>query len=94
MARGRPRAVRRVPAVSPAIPTEQVSKNVYADELDNGDAFIWQGGLWIRCDWGEQEAVLISPKSNDWTKGFIKTEMCEERGLIPVDITIKWAATK
>ena len=85
----RTRAVKRTPDVTPPIPvgTEESS---YA-EMENGDAFLWKGGLWIKCEVDDQEAILLATTSGSYQKGYIDTELCEETGqMIPVNIKIQW----
>lgn len=68
--------------VSP--PVEAISpKFIQYDTLHNGDAFLYAGALWMKCDNCEQEAI-------DLNTGSVRTEMCEEI-VEPVSITVKWS---
>jgi len=66
--------------VSPSIPISP--KLVDYDSLYNGDAFLYNGGLWMKCENEEQEAINLN-------NGNIETYMCGSM-VEPVDINIAW----
>jgi hypothetical protein len=77
-----------VPEVSPLIP--EYPSGVDYDILSNGEAFLWKGGIWVKCEVSNEEAILLF-KTRQYSKGHIEENMCEESGLIPVDIKITWS---
>ncbi|KKN73091.1 hypothetical protein LCGC14_0404000 [marine sediment metagenome] len=66
--------------VSPSITT--LPKFVDYESLTNGDTFLYNGGLWMRCELYDQEAINID-------NGNIESCMCEAM-VEPVDISITW----
>lgn len=81
MAKKKPRPIRSKSRVSPPIKATPPKYTQY-DALHNGDAFLRGGGLFMKCDNCEQEAI-------DLDTGYIQTDMCEEI-VEPVDIQITW----
>jgi len=76
MAKKKP--VSRVSPTVPAIPP----KYVQYDGLNNGDAFLYNGALYMKCENCEQEAINLDT-------GIVQTDLCEEI-VEPVSITIGW----
>jgi hypothetical protein len=53
------------------------------NDLDNGDAFICNGDVWMKCDIGNQDAIRLRD-------GDMMDSLCDEGKLIPVDIQVTW----
>ena len=66
--------------VSPVITTNP--KFVKYDSLQNGDAFLWESGLWMKCENMGQEAI-------DLTTGEMEDDMCDKQ-VEKVNIQITW----
>ena len=72
--------------ISPPLPAKDTKSGNYGD-FDNGDTFIWDGSLMMKCDTGDQEAV-------DLLTGHLEVEMCDNGVFTPVDIKITWKEKK
>ena len=70
-----------VSRVSPAITTNP--KFVEYDSLRNGDAFLWENGLWMKCENMEQEGI-------DLATGEMEDDMCDKM-VEKVNITVTWS---
>ena len=57
------------------------------EDLKNGDAFIFDGAIWMKCHCDEQEAIRLED-------GAIKYDMCGKGGIIPVAIKVTWTPKK
>ncbi len=67
--------------VTPKIP--KPNKAVDYEEISNGDTFLYTDGLYVKHDFGNQEAVSLMGE------GLWVDDMCGEL-VVPVDIEIKW----
>jgi hypothetical protein len=67
--------------VSPVIPTNDARFTSYKD-LNNGDAFLWKGALYVKCESCDQEAI-------DMETGYVMDGVCDTI-VEPVSITITW----
>jgi len=68
--------------VSPSLPSKNLDITTY-DDLVNGDCFLWEGCLMMKCDASNQEAF-------DLDSGDYGVDMCDKGAVIPVDIEITW----
>ena len=68
--------------VSPEVPKSNV-RFVRYNELNDGDAFLYEGKLWIKMDICDQDAICL-----DKDTGY-ESCLCDEI-VEPVDITINW----
>ena len=68
--------------VSPAIPSKNSDVTTY-DDLGDGDCFLWDGRLMMKCDISNQEAL-------DLNNGSYQDDMCNGGVFIPVDVKITW----
>ena len=75
-------AKKKTSRVSPAIPSKNPDVIKY-DDLSDGDCFLWNGHLMMKCDINDQEAF-------DLNNGSYQDYMCNEGVIIPVDIQITW----
>lgn len=78
MAKQKPKPVSRVSPSVDKIPP----KFIQYDALRNGDAFLHEGALWMKCENCEQEAINLDT-------GRTQNDMCD-CVVEPVNITIKW----
>ena len=67
--------------VTPTIPQENIKYPLY-DNLQDGDAFLFQGALFVKCENSDQQAL-------DLDTGYIEENMCG-KVIEPVDIVITW----
>lgn len=74
-------AKKKTGRVSPAIPSKNLG-NTY-DDLSDGDCFLWNGHLMMKCNVNEQEAF-------DLDTGNYQEDMCDQGVIVPVDIQITW----
>jgi len=74
-------AKKKVSRISPAIPKKSKSMPLY-DDLHNGDTFLFEGALFMKCENSEQEAI-------DMDNGYIEEDMCG-KVVEPVNIKIAW----
>lgn len=74
-------AKKKTSRVSPALP-KMAPKFVDYDTLTNGDAFIHEGQLCMKCENEEQEAINLDT-------GTMFSDMCN-RIVEPVNITVAW----
>jgi len=68
-------------------PVTGVEEGLRYDDLQDGDAFIHDGDIWMKCDCDDQEAIRLKD-------GVIKSDMCDEGAIIPVDINVTWTLRK
>jgi len=71
--------------VTPPI-TKMLPKFKQYDDLNNGDAFLHEGALLLKCENTGQEAI-------DLDTGQIYNDMCD-RVVEPVNITVAWTKKK
>ena len=79
---GTKKKVEKKSRVSPEIPSQNVRFVTYED-LNDGDAFLMKGKLWMKFDVDDQEAVCLNEG------GEHDCCLCDEI-VEPVDITITW----
>lgn len=78
MAKAKSKSTSRVsPPISKTSP-----RYIQYDDLQNGDAFLYEAALFMKCENTDQEAI-------DLDTGFIRDCMCAFI-VEPVDITISW----
>ena len=70
-----------VSRVFPAITTNP--KFVEYDSLRNGDTFLWENGLWMKCENMEQEGI-------DLATGEMEDDMCGKM-VEKVNIQVTWS---
>ena len=73
-------ARKKTSRVSPAISNNPIF--VEYNELENGDAFLYLGKLWMKCEVGDQEAINLET-------GCIEEDMCDEK-VEKVNVSIAW----
>ena len=69
--------------VTPKIPTS--NRAVDYEDLEEGDAFLYTDGLYIKYDAGLQGGISLTNPTEDFLD-----DMCGKM-VAPVDIEIKWA---
>ena len=79
MAKKKPKPTSRISPPIDATP----SKYVQYDDLQNGNAFLYEGSLFMKCENADQEAINLDT-------GSMRDCMCECI-IEPVDITVKWS---
>jgi len=75
-------AKKKTSRVSPVVPKRSVRQPLY-DDLNNGDAFLYEGALYVKVDTDDQQAI-------DLDTGYIEDSLCGKI-VVPVNITVKWS---
>ena len=71
-------------------PTIKGTKQDYSyNNVPDGDFFIWNQSLWMKSDWGEQDAICIRSGSSSYKHGDTDENFCA-KSFIPVDVEINW----
>lgn len=74
-------AKKRTSRISPVVLQTKAKFNSY-DYMSNGDAFLWEGALYVKCESYEQEAINMDT-------GLVIDDMCD-KVVEPVDIVVTW----
>ncbi len=67
-------------------PAVRVDNGTPFDELEYGQSFIMNGGLWMKLDTDDQQAVNLST-------GYVEEDLCDAM-IVPVTIAITWKEAK
>ncbi len=60
-----------------------VAHQVDYQDLADGDCFIWEKQLWIKCDYNDQEATCLDD-------GTMATDMCGHMVIQAIDVKVTY----